>query len=264
MMGSFARTMHDSFIMFRRQLIHMRRYPIALMLVGIPVILLLLFVYVFGGTFGAGLGGSAEVGRQLYLSYVLPGILLMSVASAAQGVAITVSMDMTEGIVARFRTMAISRSAVLAGHVASNVLQTGVGIALVIGVGILIGFRPAADALGWLAAAGMLAAVTVAVTWLSVGCGLVTKSVEAASNLPMPLMLLPFLGSGFVPAESLPVGMRWFAEYQPFTPVIETVRGLLLAEPVGHVWLLAVGWCAVIGIVGYAWSMWLYNRRAVG
>lgn len=261
-MSSLHRTMRDSLVMFRRQLIHMRRYPIVFMLVGIPVILLLLFVYVFGGTMGAGLGGSAESGRQLYLSFVLPGVLLMGIATAAQGVAITVSMDMTEGIVARFRTMAISRSAVLAGHVASSVLQTAISIALVIGVGVLIGFRPAADALGWLAAVGLLAAITLAVTWLSVGCGLVTKSVEAASNLPMPLMLLPFLGSGFVPAESLPAGMRWFAEYQPFTPIIETLRALMLAEPVGSHWVLSVVWCAVIGIVGYAWSMWLYDRRA--
>ena len=263
-MDSPGRMLHDSLIMFRRQIIHMRRYPIALMLVGIPVILLLLFVYVFGGAMGAGLGGSAEAGRELYLAFVLPGILLMGIATAAQGVAITVSMDMTEGIVARFRTMAISRSAVLAGHVWSNMLQTAIGIALVVGVGMLIGFRPAADALGWLGAVGLLLVISLAVTWFSVGCGLVTKSVEAASNLPMPLMLLPFLGSGFVPAESLPAGMRRFAEYQPFTPIIETVRSLLLAEPVGNEWMLAVAWCAVIGIGGYAWSMWLYNRRAVG
>lgn len=263
-MTALHRTMSDSLVMFRRQIIHMRRYPIVAMLVGIPVILLLLFVYVFGGTMGAGLGGSAEGSRELYLAFVLPGILLMGIATAAQGVAITVSMDMTEGIVARFRTMSISRSAVLAGHVASNMLQTMVSIALVIGVGMLIGFRPEADAPGWLAAIGLLAAISLAVTWVSVGCGLVTKSVEAASNLPMPLMLLPFLGSGFVPAESLPAGMRWFAEYQPFTPVIETVRGLLLAEPVGDTWVLAVAWCVAIGIAGYAWSMWLYDRRAVG
>lgn len=260
-MSALSLMLRDSAIMFRRQLIHMRRYPIALMLVGIPVILLLLFVYVFGGAMGAGLGGSAEAGREIYLAFVLPGILLMGIATAAQGVAITVSMDMTEGIVARFRTMAISRSAVLAGHVVSNMLQTAIGVALVIGVAMLIGFRPAADALGWLAAMCLLAAISLAVTWLSVGCGLVTKSVEAASNLPMPLMLLPFLGSGFVPAESLPAGMRWFAEYQPFTPIIETVRALLLAEPVGNEWILAVAWCAVIGIAGYAWSMWLYNRQ---
>jgi ABC-2 type transport system permease protein len=213
---------------------------------------------------GAGLGGSAEAGREIHLAYVLPGVLLMGIATAAQGVAITVSMDMTEGIVARFRTMAISRSAVLAGHVASSMLQTAISVALVIGVGMLIGFRPAADALGWLAAAGLLGAITLAVTWLSVGCGLVIKSVEAASNLPMPLMLLPFLGSGFVPAESLPAGMRWFAEHQPFTPIIETVRSLLMAEPVGDVWIRAVVWCGVIGIAGYAWSMRLYDRRVVG
>ena len=262
-MNGLDRTVRDSLVMFRRQLIHMRRYPIVLMLAGIPVILLLLFVYVFGGTMGAGLGGSAEGSRELYLSYVLPGILLMSVASAAQGTAIAVSMDMTEGIVARFRTMAISRSAVLAGHVAASMLQGALAITLVIGAGILIGFRPAADVLGWLAAVALLAAITLAVTWVSVGCGLVTRSVEAASNLPMPLMLLPFLGSGFVPAESLPAGMRWFAEYQPFTPVIETVRALLLAEPLGvGVWGPAVAWCIVILIAGYAWSTWLYDRRA--
>lgn len=253
----------DSAIMFRRQLIHMVRYPLVLMLAGIPVILLLMFVYVFGGTMGAGLGTSAgPAGRALYLAYVVPGILLITIASGAQGTAIAVAMDMKDGIVSRFRTMAISRSAVLAGHVASSVLQIAIGIVLVVGVGILIGFRPAADPLGWLGAIGILGLATVAITWLSVACGLVSKSVEAASNLPMPLMLLPFLGSGFVPPESLPAGMRWFAENQPFTPVIESVRGLLLSQPMGHSWIAAIAWCVAMGGAGYLWSMWLYDRRA--
>ena len=178
------------------------------MLVGIPVVILLLFVYVFGGTLGAGLGGFGAPGggRAEYVNYVVPGILLICVASVAQGAAITVAMDMTEGIIARFRTMAITRAAVLTGHVLGGMVQAMLGLAIVIAVALLIGFRPTATPLQWLAAVGLLALIALALTWLTVALGLVTKSVEAASNLPMPLLLLPFLGSGFVPTESMPAG----------------------------------------------------------
>ena len=209
----------------------MLRYPsMTLMLVGMPIVLLLLFVYVFGGTLGAGLGGVSG-GRADYVNYVAPGILLITVAAAAQGTAISVAMDMTEGIIARFRTMAISRASVLTGHVLGSMIQTMLSMAVVIGVALLVGFRPTAGPVDWVAAIGVLAMITFALTWLSVALGMVSKSVETASNLPMSLMLLPFLGSGFVPTDSMPAGVRWFAEYQPFTPVIETLRGLLTGHP---------------------------------
>ncbi len=258
-MSTLTYAVRDSKTMLRRNLIHMLRYPIALMLVGIPVILLLLFVYVFGGTLGAGLGGVSG-GRAEYANYVLPGILLITVACAAQGTAISVAMDMTEGIIARFRTMAIFRPSVLTGHVLSSMIQTMLGLAVVIGVGLLVGFRPTANAIEWVAATGVLAMITLAVIWLSVACGLVTKSVETASNLPMPLILLPFLGSGFVPTDSMPAAVRLFADYQPFTPVMETLRGLLLGTAIGNNAILAVAWCVVITLASYLWAKKLYNR----
>ncbi len=258
-MSTLSYTVSDSATMLRRNLLHQRRYPsVTLILVGLPVILLLLFVYVFGGTLGAGLGGSG--GRGAYLAYVVPGILLIGVTGGAQGTAISVAMDMTEGIIARFRTMAISRAAVLTGHVVGSVIQTMLGMAVVIGVALLIGFRPTAGPVEWIAAIGVLAMITFAVTWLSVALGMVSDSVATASNLPMPLILLPFLGSGFVPTDSMPTGLRWFAEYQPFTPVIETLRGLLLGAPIGNSAILAVAWCVGITLVGYLWAKKLYNR----
>ncbi|HEU4946112.1 MAG TPA: ABC transporter permease [Kribbella sp.] len=250
----------DSATMLRRQLRHMLRYPsMTLMLVGMPVVFLLLFVYVFGGTLGDGLGGGSG-GRAAYVNYVTPGILLMTVAAAAQGTAISVAMDMTEGIIARFRTMAIARVSVLTGHVVGSLIQTMLGLVVVIGIALLIGFRPTATPVEWVLIAGVLAMITFALVWLSVALGMVTKSVETASNLPMPLVFLPFLGSGFVPTDSMPAGLRWFAEYQPFTPIIETLRGLLLGTAIGNSGVLSVAWCAGIAAAGYLWAKRLFNR----
>ncbi|HEV8424507.1 MAG TPA: ABC transporter permease [Actinomycetes bacterium] len=259
-MSTLTYAVSDSATMLRRQLRHMQRYlSMTLMLIGMPIVFLLLFVYVFGGTLGNGLGGPAG-GRAQYLEYVTPGILLMAVAASAQGTAISVAMDMTEGIIARFRTMAIFRPSVLTGHVLGSMVQTMLSLAVVTGVALLIGFRPSAGPVEWVAAAGVLALITLALTWLSVALGMVTKTVEAASNLPMPLVFLPFLGSGFVPTDSMPTGLRWFAEDQPFTPVIETVRGLLLGTAIGNSAVIAVAWCAGITLVGYLWARKLYNR----
>ncbi|MDQ6898213.1 MAG: ABC transporter permease [Candidatus Dormibacteraeota bacterium] len=253
-------TVTDSATMLRRSLRHMLRYPsMTLLVIGTPVILLLLFTYVFGATLGAGIGALSG-GRTAYVNYVAPGIILLTVAMAAQGTAISVAMDMTEGIIARFRTMAISRASVLTGHVLGWMIQTMLSLAVVIGVALLMGFRPSAGPLAWIAAIGLLAMVTFALIWLCVALGLVSKSVETASNLPMFLMLLPFLGSGFVPTGSMPAGVRWFAEYQPFTPVIETLRGLLTGTPIGNSAILAVAWCAAITVVGYVWARALFNR----
>jgi ABC-2 type transport system permease protein len=264
-MSTLSHAVGDSATMLRRQLRHMLRYPsMTLLLAGTPIILLLLFVYVFGGTLGAGLDGLSggfSGGRSAYVDYVLPGILLITVASAAQGTAISVAMDMTEGIIARFRTMAIARVSVLTGHVLGSLIQTMLSIAVVIAVALLIGFRPTASPVDWIAAIGVLAMITLALTWLSVALGMVTKSVESASNLPMPLMLLPFLGSAFVPTDSMPAGVRWFAEHQPFTPMMDTLRGLLMGTPVHHhSAVLAIAWSAGIGLVGYLWAKRLFSR----
>ena len=259
-MAAYPHVLVDSATMLRRNLRHVRRYPsLTLFIAGIPVVLLLLFVYVFGGTLGAGIGGVSG-GRDTYVAYVIPGILLMTVAGAAQGTAISVAMDMTEGIVARFRTMAISRASVLTGHVLGSMIQTALAIVAVMGVALLIGFRPTTGPVAWAAAAGVLALTALAVTWLSVALGMSTRSVETASNLPMFLMLLPFLGSGFVPTQTMPAGLRWFAENQPFTPTIETLRGLLLGTPIGNSGLVAVAWCLAISLFGFLWARRLYGR----
>jgi ABC-2 type transport system permease protein len=250
----------DSMTMLRRNLRRTLRYPASVAAtLGIPIIFLLLFVYVFGDTMGAGLTGVSG-SRHEYLDFVTPGILLLAVAGAAQGTAISVAMDMTEGIVNRFRTMAIARVSVLTGHVVGNLIQTMIAIAIVIGVALLLGFAPTADPLEWLAAIGLLAMITYAVIWLAVALGMVTKNVETASNLPMPLILLPVLGSGFVPTDSMPTGMRWFAEYQPFTPIMNTLRGLLMGTPIGDSGVLAIAWSVGIGLAGYLWARRLFNR----
>jgi ABC-2 type transport system permease protein len=221
--------------------------------------MLLLFVYVFGGTLGDGLGTAAS-GRDAYVDYVTPAIVLIAIAGAAQGTAISAAMDMHEGIITRFRTMGIARASVLVGHVLGSTLQTMGGLVVVIGIAVLVGFRPDASAVEWVAAGGLLLMIALAFTWLSVALGLAPKSVEAASNLPMPLILLPFLSSGFVPAESMPAGLRWFAEWQPFTSFIETLRGLLMGAAIGRSAVLSVAWCVAIGLVGYVWAMKLYER----
>lgn len=250
----------DSATMLRRQVLHMRRYPsLTLTLLGMPIVFLLLFVYVFGGTLGDGLGGPSG-GRAAYLEYLTPGIMILTIASGVIGTAISVAMDMTEGIVARFRTMAIARVSVLTGHVGGSMIQTLFAIVVVTVVAVLIGFRPNATLVEWLAVVGLLASITFGLTWLTVALGLVSDNVEAASNLPQPLVFLPFLGSGFVPTDSLPTGLRWFAEYQPFTPMIETLRGLLLGTAIGNSAAIALAWSAGIALVGYLWARHLYNR----
>jgi ABC-2 type transport system permease protein len=261
-MSTLSLALTDSTTMVRRRIKHMRRYPsLTLQLVGLPVVFLLLFVYVFGGTLGDGLGAGSG-GRGEYINYVTPGILLMAVAMVAMGTAVSVNMDMTEGIVARFKTMAIARVSVLTGHVVGALVQTFVAVAVVLAVALAIGFRPEASVVEWIAAAGVLALLGFALTWLTVAMGLVAKTVDSASNMPQPLVFLPFLGSGFVPTDSMPVGLRWFAEYQPFTPTIETVRGLLLGTGIGGSGIAAVAWSAGIALLGYLWARRLYNRQA--
>ncbi|GIF24361.1 ABC-2 type transport system permease protein [Actinoplanes tereljensis] len=252
---------HDSATMLRRNLKRMLRYPsMTITLIAMPVVFLLLFVYILGGTLGAGLPGGG--GRAAYANYVAPAIILMTVMSTVQGTAISVAMDMTEGIIARFRTMHIARVSVLTGHVLGSVLQAIFAVTVVTGVALLVGFRPTANPLEWLATAGFLVAVAFAFVWLCVALGLASKTVEGASNAPLPLILLPFLGSGFVPTDSMPTAIRWFAEYQPFTPIIETVRGLLMGTPINNSAWIALTWCAAIALTGYLWAKRLFNRES--
>ena len=264
-MNTLNYTLSDAVTMLRRNLVHIRRYPVMIIVVtAMPIILLLMFVYVLGGTLGAGLGTGLNVpdGRGEYLKYVVPGILVLGIGVGMQGTAIVVAKDMTEGIIARFRTMAISRAAVMAGHVLGSLIQTLLGLAIVMVVALLLGFRPTTGPLEWLAALGVVALITFALTWLSVAFGMFAKTVEGASNLPLPFSLLPFFGSGFVPTSSMPDVVRWFAEFQPFTPFTETLRSLLVGTPMGNSWMLTLIWCVGIALIGYFWSLSLYNRRS--
>ena len=253
----------DSATMLRRNFLHAMRYPsMTLLVAAVPIIFYLIFVYIFGSTLGNGLPGS-EGGREAYIAYVTPGVLLFAIVGGTQSTAITVSMDMTTGIISRFRTMSIPRGAVLAGHVIGSVVLTMLMLLAVFLVALITGFRPTTGPVEWLAAFGVLALVSFAFTWLSVGFGLVAKTVEAASNLPMPLILLPFVSSAFVPTDSMSGPVAWFAEHQPFTPIIETVRGLLLGTPIGSSWIVAIAWCVVIALGGYLWSLRLYSRDPI-
>lgn len=252
----------DCRTMLGRNLRHAVRYPsLTIMLVAQPILFLLLFVYVFGGTLGAGLPGVPGGGdRADYLDFIVPGILIMTVASVALGTAIAAATDMTGGIIARFRTMHIARVAVLTGHVLGAVLKTMLALGVVIAVAVLLGFRSDAGLTGWLGAFGLLALLAFSLTWLTVALGLAADSVETASNTPMFLVLLPFISSGFVPTDAMPAGLRHFAEHQPFTPVIDTLRALTTGVPVGADGWLAVGWCVLIALGGFVWSRRLYTR----
>jgi ABC-2 type transport system permease protein len=253
----------DSATMLRRNLRHMVRYPsLTLMLVGQPVLFLLLFVYVFGGTLGAGLPGGT--GRADYLTYVSPAILIITVASVAMSVAIYVAKDATEGIIDRFRTMSIAKSSVLTGHVVAALVQTALAVAVVLAVALLLGYRADATTAGWFGAVGILMLLALALTWLCVALGLAAGSVETASNTPMFLMVLPFISSAFVPTESMSTGLAWVAENQPFTPVIDTLRACLEGRDPGSDLWWAIGWCVLITVLSYAWARRLFARvRAV-
>jgi ABC-2 type transport system permease protein len=264
MNGAIAYPLADSATMLRRNLKRQLRYPsVTVMLIGLPLILLLMFVYVFGGQLGARLPAAAVLphGRSGYLDFVTPGILVMTVAYAALGTALSIATDMTQGIVARFRTMSISRGAVLTGHVLGTLLQSLVALVAIFGLALAIGFRPDSTPLSWLAALAVLLWFSVALTWLSTALGLAAKSVETASNTPLVLTLLPFLSSAFIPVHTLPAGLRQFAHYQPFTPVTESVRHLLLGGPVAHDLIAAIAWSVGLGVVAYCWSIRLYERR---
>jgi len=246
----------DSVTMLRRNLLHWLRYPsLAIMLVAQPILFLLLFVYVFGATLGAGLPGVPGGGdRGDYLVFITPGILIMAVVSVALGTAVEVALDMTGGIIARFRTMDIAKVSVLTGHVIGAVLKTLFAVLVTLAVALLLGYRSEARPGQWLMALGLLVLMAFAMTWLTVGMGLVADSVETASNTPLFLMLLPFLSSGFVPADEMPWGLRQFAEYQPFTPMIDSLRALTTGESAGSDLWLAIGWSVLLATAGYLWS----------
>ena len=261
-MSTLSYALRDSATMLRRDARHsLRRLSMTLSGLGTPTIMLVLFNYFFGGTLGAGLGGVAHGGA--YINYVTPGILVMTVCSGCETTAINLCMDMSEGIIARFRTMAISRASVLTGQVLGSLIRTMITIVLVIGVALLMGFRPSAGPVAWIAALGIIALFAFALTWMSVVFGLVGKTPAGANSLSLIFQLLASTSSAFVRPDSMSGVVRWFAEYQPFTPVIDTVRGLLLGTPIGNSAILAVAWCAGLTLIGYLWAGAAYNRNSV-
>lgn len=254
------RVVRDTLTMLERNLLHNLRMPMGfLIVVLIPLIFLLLFVFVFGETLGAGLfpGGT----REQYLTYIVPAILVMAAASASQMIAVWIAMDMKEGIISRFRTMPIAPSSVLAGHVYGGIGMIVLSTLSLLGIAFALGFRPHATGTDWLTLAVLLLMMALAFAWLSVGFGLAASGPDTASNLTMILMMLPFLSGGFVPLDSLPGPLRWFATNQPFTPMIDSIRGLLSTQPVNDL-SLAFGWSLVLALIGFGWSMWLYKRRS--
>jgi len=259
-MIALATAAQDSATMTARELKHTLRFPLMLVAsILVPVVLLLLFVYILGGPIGNGLGAAARGAS--YVDYLVPGILMMTIAAGSGNIAIGVCTDMREGIIDRFRTMAITRGAVLTGHVAGTVIRALVTTTVVTGVALLVGFRPHAGVPDWLAVAGIVIAFAFALAWLSVAVGLVAKSVAGANGATLAIQfLLPFLSSAFVPADSMPGGIRWFTENQPFTPVVESLRALLTGAPVGNDVYLALGWCAAIALVGYLWARAAFRR----
>jgi ABC-2 type transport system permease protein len=251
--------LRDSATMLRRNLLHALRYPgMSLGVLLIPVLMLMLFRFVFGATLSAGVH-AAHGG---YINYLTPGILVLALTSGSVGTAVSVSTDMTEGIINRFRTMAIARVSVLTGHVLGAVIQTVTAAVLITALAVGLGFRPDASPAGWLTALGLVLAVAVAMTWVSVSLGVSAKTPESASNAPTPLVFLPFLGSAFVPPHSMAPGLRWFAEYQPFTPIINALRGMLLGTSIGYQGWIALAWCAGLALVGYVWARNRFNRPA--
>jgi ABC-2 type transport system permease protein len=255
---SIAYAVSDTGVMITRSLRRSLRDPeaffTALML---PVVLMLLFVYVFGGALGTG-------GK--YVEYVVPGLIVLCAGFGAGTTAVAVATDMTSGIVDRFRSMPVSGSSILVGHVAASLARNLLATALVIGVGLGIGWRPAASPLNWAAAAGMILLFVLALSWLAAGAGLLARSAEAANSLSIVLMFLPYVSTAFVPARTMPAALRDFAEHQPFTPIIETIRGLWMGQTstgvtVAHEAWLAIAYCAAILVVSLTAASWLFRYR---
>lgn len=221
----------------------------------LPVMLMLLFVYVFGG--------AIEVGTD-YVDYVVPGIILLCAGFGAASTAIAVTTDMTSGIVDRFRSMPVTSSAVLTGHVVASLARNLVATAIVVGVALAVGWRPNGTPAEWLAALGVVLAFIAAISWLSAAFGMLAKTVDAANGFTFVLMFLPYVSSAFVPTDTLPAALEAFAAHQPVTPVIETLRGLWMGTSIGDAAWWALGWCAVIGLVSYAGASALFRRRTVG
>jgi ABC-2 type transport system permease protein len=251
-MSTSSTALGDSAIMLRRNFRHTVRNPVTLFnAILLPIVM---FVYVFGGAFKV--TGS-------YVDYAVPGLIVMAITYGLGPTATSVNDDMTKGIINRFKTMDVSRGAVLTGHVVNTAVRSVIAVGAIVGVGFAMGFRSHAGVLDWLGAAGLVLLLAFATSWLTVALGLAAKSVESAGLGTVPLIMLPFLSSAFVPAATMKTGVKQFAEYQPFTPIIETLRGLLSG---GHVstshTVQALAWCVGFALVGYGWAVATFKKRA--
>ncbi|MEV0650700.1 ABC transporter permease [Phytomonospora sp. NPDC050363] len=243
-----------STVMLRRNFKHVARNPTSVFnAILMPIVMMLMFVYMLGDAFAVGVD---------YVDYATPGILLMAVCYGLGSTATAVNSDMTKGIINRFKVMNVPRGAVLTGHVISSVLTNLLAVAAVIGVAFALGFDPRAEPLHWLGVAGMVLLLAVATGWLTVALGLAAKSPETAGMASVPLVMLPFFSSAIVPAEKMGPGVKQFAEYQPFTPIIETIRGLLAGAPDRTDAIIAIAWCVGIAAVGYLWARSAFAKRA--
>ncbi|GLY35211.1 transport permease protein [Amycolatopsis sp. NBRC 101858] len=246
--------MNAQTVMLRRNFKHIARNPTSVFnAVLMPIVIMLMFVYMLGDAFDVGVN---------YVDYATPGLMLLAICYGLGATATSVNSDMTKGIINRFKVMDVSRGAVLTGHVVASVLTNVVAIAALVGVAFALGFRPHASFLDWLGVVGMVLLLAFAAGWLTVALGLFAKSPETAGLASVPLVMLPFFSSAIAPADKMGPGLRQFAEYQPFTPIIETVRGLLNGTPSTGYAIAATAWCVGIAAVGYLWARSTFKKRA--
>jgi ABC-2 type transport system permease protein len=244
----------DTVVLTKRSLRHVLRSPDTIITTAItPITMLLLFVYV--------LGGALQVGNGKYVNYLLPGVLLITIASGIVYTAFRLFVDVTGGIFERFQSMPITRSAVLWSHVLTSVVANLISLALVVLVAVAVGFRSGAGLLAWLAVLAILVLFTLALTWLAVIPGLTAKTVDGVSGFSYPLIFLPFMSSAFVPTAGMPGPVRWFAQHQPVTSIVNTIRNLYAEQPVGNAGWIAIAWCVGLLLVAYALAMATYRRK---
>jgi ABC-2 type transport system permease protein len=243
----------DTLTLFGRSMRHIRRSPDTIITVAImPIAFMLLFVYVFGGAIHAGTSN--------YVNYLLPGILLIAVASGISYTAVRLFNDTQQGIITRLHSLPVSRGAVLSGHVLTSLVSNAISLVIIILVALAMGFRPSASLAAWLAVIGILALFTLALTWLAVIPGLTAKSIDGAAAFSYPLVLLPFISSAFVPTTTMPGPVRAFAQHQPVTAIVDSLRALLYGQPVGHAIWIALAWCVAIAFLAYGFAIRAYKR----
>jgi len=240
--------------MFKRCLLISTRNPETMaMAIITPFFLMVLFGTVFGGV--------ADMGEINYIDFIVPGIILQSVAQGSQYAAINITTDMTKGIIDRFRSMPISKAAVLIGHAMASIVRNTITTAVIIGTAFIVGFRPSGGVTDWLVTVGIFMLFIIAITWIAIFFGLLSKTAESSTGFMFPLFILPFLSSGFAPTDTLPRGLRWFAENQPMTPIIDSTRALMLGWPTDNSIWIAIAWCVGITVFSFVAAVQVYKRK---